>query len=77
MHFTINYLIHLINLVAISIAAYLAVVFVANDGKHLFAACLVFAAMVPFIGSAAVQLKRDWQQVRRRARLETMTRISG
>jgi len=32
----------------------------ADQGKNLFPAMLAFAAMVPVVGSAAVAIKRDW-----------------
>ena len=32
----------------------------ADLGKNLFPAMLAFAAMVPIVGSAAVAIKRDW-----------------
>jgi len=32
----------------------------ADQGKSLFPAMLAFAAMVPVVGSAAVAIKRDW-----------------
>lgn len=31
-----------------------------NNGENLFAALLAFAYMVPVIASAAVSIKRDW-----------------
>lgn len=34
----------------------------ADQGKNLFPAMLGFAVMVPFIGSAAVSIKRDWNK---------------
>lgn len=32
----------------------------ADQGKNLFPAMVAFAAMVPVVGSAAVAIKRDW-----------------
>ncbi|EKF74842.1 hypothetical protein A11A3_06405 [Alcanivorax hongdengensis A-11-3] len=45
----------------VALAAMIALVHaIAADGQNLFAAMVVFAAMVPVVGSAAVALKRDW-----------------
>ena len=48
---------------ALMIAIAVTVLIVAgleNNGENLFSAMLAFACMVPVIASAAVAIKRDW-----------------
>ncbi|MEQ3723561.1 hypothetical protein [Alcanivorax sp.] len=51
---------------ALMIAVSVTVMLVAgleNNGESLFFAMLAFACMVPVIASAAVSIKRDWDNV--------------
>jgi len=47
-------------LVVVVLFTVLMVAGLADQGKNLFPAMLAFAAMVPIVGSAAVAIKRDW-----------------
>ena len=60
MSITLQVIKHVLWLLMMLAVAFVLVSGAAHNAEHLFVATLTFALMVPLVGSAAVELKRDW-----------------